>query len=145
MWTGASVAIIVLLFYIGRKAYSVFASPLSRFPGPWYRAWSNVPNLVSKMKGGGPQNMARNFNRYGPIVRMGPNELVFRGSAAAWKDIHASKVGSYLCMPKDNRWYGIFTDLLTIPGSMLSADDENGKSTVVSIQEHCAVTMTRVI
>ncbi|KAJ4475022.1 cytochrome P450 [Lentinula aciculospora] len=90
--------------------------PLKRFPGPllakcttWYRAYFELV-----MNGGWVRQLEKLHAVYGPIVRVGPNELHF-GDPRAYNEIHAP--GSRF--HKDSALYSIFGNkagsVFTIP------------------------------
>lgn len=69
------------------------------------------------MKGNLPFHVAELHNRYGPVVRVGPNELAF-SSPQAWRDIYGHKKSGQE-FPKHRSFYGIFKHL---PSSIINAD-----------------------
>ena len=73
----------LLLVYLSSLAiYRLFLSPLSNIPGPWYAAvtdlWltSHIARLQQCM------TVHKLFEAYGPIVRIGPDRIAFRDTAA---------------------------------------------------------------
>jgi hypothetical protein len=59
--------------------YPFYTSPLANVPGPkmyaatkWWMVWTNFTNTRTK-------TIHELHQKYGPVVRIGPNELVFSG------------------------------------------------------------------
>ncbi|MCJ1251728.1 hypothetical protein MMC30_008965 [Trapelia coarctata] len=72
--------------------YNLYINPLSRFPGPKLWAVSRIPYVLSLQRGDFHQVVKRLHDQYGPIVRLGPNELSFT-HAQAWQDIYGHHQG----------------------------------------------------
>ncbi|KAI6084939.1 benzoate 4-monooxygenase cytochrome P450 [Hypoxylon rubiginosum] len=72
-----------LVVYI-RNAYY---HPLARFPGPPTAAISNFLYCYMLLRGRQPYDILDLHRRYGPVVRIAPNELSFNTSQS-WKDIY---------------------------------------------------------
>ncbi|KAF2740901.1 cytochrome P450, partial [Polyplosphaeria fusca] len=66
--------------------------PLSRFPGPWLAAYTNIPYSYWFLKGRQPFVMLALHEKYGPVVRTAPNELSFN-TPESWKDIYGHRSG----------------------------------------------------
>ncbi|KAF7192041.1 Cytochrome P450 monooxygenase [Pseudocercospora fuligena] len=97
---------------IANIVYNIFFHPLARFPGPKIRAVSEIPYLRSMISGYAPQDQLALHKRYGPVVRVAPNELTFNG-ARAFRDIYGSAKGRGE-LAKDKKYYrGIGDTLLT--------------------------------
>jgi cytochrome P450 len=58
--------------------------------------------------------------RYGPVVRIAPDELVFN-DAAAWKDIYGHRVGEHGNQDENEKWITAYAGSKKAPRSMLSA------------------------
>ncbi|RWA04439.1 hypothetical protein EKO27_g10667 [Xylaria grammica] len=61
----------VILWYI----VSYFQSPLKKYPGPPLAAWTNYWRMYHAYKGSMHVITKELHNKYGPVVRMGPNYL----------------------------------------------------------------------
>ncbi|KAF5321063.1 hypothetical protein D9619_000139 [Psilocybe cf. subviscida] len=70
-----SVALVLLLV---RAVYNLFFSPLSAIPGPWYYAISDFWLTVHVLRLRQCKSIHDLFDAYGPVVRVGPNKIVFR-------------------------------------------------------------------
>ncbi|RDA95650.1 hypothetical protein CP533_1133 [Ophiocordyceps camponoti-saundersi (nom. inval.)] len=67
--------------------------PLSRFKGPWYSSASFIPHLFQNcVSGKWVEVIPRLHQRYGPIVRIGPNHLSIDGSLA-WSQVFTYRDG----------------------------------------------------
>jgi cytochrome P450 len=73
-------------------AYRLWWHPLARFPGPVANRVSWVPGTVWTLRGRLPMATRRLHARYGPVVRLSPNELSFT-SPRAWLDIYGHRAG----------------------------------------------------
>ncbi|KAI0009516.1 cytochrome P450 ClCP1 [Xylariaceae sp. FL0662B] len=82
--------------------YNLFFHPLRSFPGPiLFRATTLMKGY--HMIAGDLQFQVKSFHdKYGPVVRITPNELSF-SELAAWKDIYGSRPGGEL--PKYYSFY----------------------------------------
>lgn len=79
---------LLLLFLMLVSLYRLFPHPLSRVPGPKIAAWSNVW-LAWHARNGRVRELGKTLHRrYGPVVRVGPNEVWF-DSKDAFKVIYS--------------------------------------------------------
>ncbi|KAI0468215.1 cytochrome P450 [Xylaria cf. heliscus] len=53
----------------------LFFNPLAKVPGPWYTNWTDVVLKTKILKGIGPIYVHQLHKQYGPVVRVGPNEV----------------------------------------------------------------------
>jgi len=58
--------------------YYTFLSPLSAIPGPWYSSFSDFWLLTHVVRLRQCKAIQELFETYGPVVRVGPNKVVFR-------------------------------------------------------------------
>jgi cytochrome P450 len=70
--------------------YFIFFHPLSKFPGPKLWAISRLPWAFTVIRGDLWQTLGKLHDRYGPVVRIAPDELTTI-SPNAWKEIYVSK------------------------------------------------------
>ncbi|KAI1394149.1 benzoate 4-monooxygenase cytochrome P450 [Hypoxylon trugodes] len=80
--------------------YNLFVHPLSKVPGPWTAAFSDIPFCRWVLGGRQPFKMVELHEKYGPAVRIAPNEVSFN-SAQSWKDIYALKPGRQVFIKSD--------------------------------------------
>lgn len=60
--------------------------PLAKYPGPLLWRASRLPFCIRNIQGTLPFDVLPLFEKYGPVVRIAPNELAY-ASGDAWKDI----------------------------------------------------------
>ena len=82
----------VLLWLVVKAIYNIFAHPLRRYPGPWYRAASRIPYTVTICRGDTTQRVKALHEKYGHVVRIAPDTLSYT-SGEAW----AGDYSSLLC------------------------------------------------
>ncbi|KAF2101851.1 putative benzoate 4-monooxygenase cytochrome P450 [Rhizodiscina lignyota] len=75
-----------VVIFAYNAVYNVFRSPLAAYPGPLLWAMSPIPHELSKLRGRNHTDTLALHNRYGPVVRIAPNELSFN-TAQAFKDV----------------------------------------------------------
>jgi cytochrome P450 len=75
-----------------RNTYNIYLHPLRKFPGPRLFAAYRLPFVYYNIKGVLPFKVKEFHARYGPIVRITPNELAFT-SPEAWQDIYGMQPG----------------------------------------------------
>ncbi|KAL6852994.1 hypothetical protein ACO1O0_007543 [Amphichorda felina] len=78
------------LYTLGLAVYRIFFHPLARYPGPLIAKLTNAHQLYHAWRGDRHLEFWRMHQRYGPVVRFGPNCLSFN-SAAALKDVYGFK------------------------------------------------------
>ncbi|KAF2725985.1 cytochrome P450 [Polychaeton citri CBS 116435] len=115
----AVVAVLIVVYYSSQGFYNAYFGPLSQFPGPKLRAASRLPAIWATVSGTDHKVIPALHRKYGPIVRLAPNELSFAGGAQAWEDIHGPKKGA---LPhKDPIFY---PRSINGADSIMTADDE---------------------
>lgn len=70
--------------------YNLYLHPLRSFPGPRRYAVSRMPWVCKVLGGQAASEVARLHRRYGEVVRVAPDELIFQ-SSQAWSDIYGQK------------------------------------------------------
>ncbi|KAI0418819.1 isotrichodermin C-15 hydroxylase [Xylaria grammica] len=81
---------LVLIYAVGLVVYRVFFHPLAKYPGPLLAKITDAYQLYHAWKGDRHLEFWRNHERYGKIVRFGPNSLSFNSNGAL-KDIYGFK------------------------------------------------------
>ncbi|KAI3325220.1 putative cytochrome P450 monooxygenase [Xylariaceae sp. AK1471] len=76
-----------ILLTASRLIYNRFFHPLRSYPGPWYVSISILWYLYHIGIGDHYEAVHQLHLKYGPVVRVAPNELSFV-EAAAWKDVY---------------------------------------------------------
>jgi hypothetical protein len=61
-----------------RAIYNLFFSPLSAIPGPWFAAVADLWLTSHVLRLRQCKTIDELFRIYGPVVRVGPNKVVFR-------------------------------------------------------------------
>ncbi|TVY35570.1 Cytochrome P450 monooxygenase [Lachnellula occidentalis] len=80
------------LFYLALRAlYRATLHPLASYPGPPLWSVSELPAAYQTLRGTLPFKLTSLHARYGPVVRIGPNDLTYIVEEA-WADIYARKV-----------------------------------------------------
>lgn len=78
--------IVVVLYHVSNIIYNLQFHPLSSFPGPLARQASRIPYTLSILNGRLHTDTAALHRKYGPVVRVAPNELAF-ADPSSWKDV----------------------------------------------------------
>lgn len=77
---------------IGQFIYNVHFHPLAHFPGPLLWRGSNVPKMINQLRGTIHYRMLELHEKYGPVVRLAPNELTYT-TATALREIYGNRSG----------------------------------------------------
>lgn len=88
------------MFFTIRAIYNIWFHPLSKYPGPWYAATTNLVYYIADITGYRERWILRQHQKYGEVVRTGPIRLSYT-SASAWKDIVGHRSAGKLEMLKD--------------------------------------------
>lgn len=75
-----------------RIYHNLYISPLKSFPGPKIYAITSLPFDISGIRGTQHKVLAVLHNKYGPIVRIRPNELSYI-DGCIWKDAYTVRPG----------------------------------------------------
>ncbi|KIA75976.1 cytochrome P450 [Aspergillus ustus] len=102
-------AVVYLAKATWRGIYNFYYHPLAKFPGPRLAAVSNAPYSIWFLGGRQPYKLLDLHKKYGPVVRIAPNELSFN-STQAWKDIHGFRPGHKTFIKSDFYDGGSFAD-----------------------------------
>lgn len=115
------IAGIVLLYSLVQDVYLAFFSPLSKFPGPKWRAFSILPRAINLWCGTEDRTIAALHAAYGPVVRTSPRTISFLGSAETWRQLHgfAHSGNPTLVHDKD---YNVYDHSFNVTENLLDAD-----------------------
>jgi hypothetical protein len=69
--------VLAILYAAYTVIYNLYFSPLSAIPGPWYAAVSDFWLTTHVLRLEQCKTIHRLFEIYGPVVRVGPNKVVF--------------------------------------------------------------------
>lgn len=82
--------------------YTIYFHPLSSYPGPWFMRGSRIPYTIYQLTGCTPFKVLEWHKKYGPVVRIAPDELAF-SDPRAWKDMHGHRAAGEPEFPKVQR------------------------------------------
>ena len=71
----------VLIYFVLSAFYRLFISPLRSVPGPWYATISDFWLTTHVLRLRRCRAIDDLFRKYGPIVRVSPNRVIFLDSA----------------------------------------------------------------
>ncbi|KAH8200960.1 hypothetical protein TruAng_004898 [Truncatella angustata] len=103
-------AFLALMYCLYKSIYNLVFHPLRSFPGPIAHRVSPVPHALSLMSGQQPRYIADLHRKYGPVVRIRPNELAF-SDPQAWKDIYGHRSAGQEEFIKDPAFYRMLDDV----------------------------------
>jgi hypothetical protein len=133
---------------------NLYFHPLSKFPGPKIAAVSHLWYAYVMHRGVAPIEMSKLHKRYGPVVRVAPDELSF-SSAAAVKEIYGYQKGGRPELVKDKKYHKFVSEPILINADreyhgilrkLLSHGfSESGlRAQEAVIQEHVSMLMLRL-
>ncbi|KAI1433358.1 cytochrome P450 [Xylaria sp. CBS 124048] len=111
---------LIFAYLIGNAIYNVFFHPLRKYPGPLSHQLSAIPRSVHQIYGRLPFHIDQLHKKYGPVVRLAPDELVF-SSAQAWNDIYGHRKAGAPELVKYEKFYRLYKHN---PQSILNADKQ---------------------
>ncbi|KAI1780665.1 benzoate 4-monooxygenase cytochrome P450 [Hypoxylon cercidicola] len=117
---------LLLALGITKAVYNVFLHPLAPLPGPKLYAISPIPISWSRVQGQVPYKFAELHEKYGPIVRVGPDEVSCAGPSD-FKEVYGPRHGKGGPLTRDPK-NAIDKDIFGVP-SMFQAD----------VQEHARI------
>ncbi|KAI3399766.1 hypothetical protein diail_5562 [Diaporthe ilicicola] len=86
---------------LGQFIYNIHFHPLAKFPGPLLWRGSNIPKMISQVRGTIHLKMLEFHQQYGPVVRLAPGELTYV-TATALKEIYGNRNGRKLMPPQSS-------------------------------------------
>ncbi|KAI1383740.1 isotrichodermin C-15 hydroxylase [Hypoxylon trugodes] len=95
------------LYIASNVLYNLFLHPLASFPGPLFYRASRLPWTIALLRGRLVFDLADIHKKYGPVVRIAPNELAFQ-DPRAWRDVMGGGASE---IPKWIGMYGVPTFL----------------------------------
>ncbi|CRL28245.1 Cytochrome P450 [Penicillium camemberti] len=105
-------------YYILSIIYSLTFHPLAKYPGPKLAAVTRLWHSYQLCTGGIVSTLSKAHEKYGPVLRIAPDELLFT-SSRAWDDIYGIQPGK-LEMDKTTPLY----KGPTAPHSIVTVDGE---------------------
>ncbi|KAK7982106.1 Cytochrome P450 monooxygenase alt3 [Apiospora saccharicola] len=105
------------IYLLGRVLYNIFLHPLRAYPGPKVWAASRLPWIITSLRGDLAWSLLALHERYGPVVRIAPDELSYTGAGDAWKKIYGRRGPDEFVKCLDGR---------AIAGSNIRATAANG-------------------
>lgn len=82
-WVRESPATVILTILILRFLLKKYLSPLRRYPGPFFASGSRLYSFYITWRGDTHERHVKVHQKYGPIVRIQPNQLSFSSPEAA--------------------------------------------------------------
>ncbi|OBT58338.1 hypothetical protein VE04_00739 [Pseudogymnoascus sp. 24MN13] len=113
---------LTVTYFVVLSVYRLYFSPLSKFPGPKLNAISPIPSIISLLSGRGPFDTKLMHDKYGPVIRVSPNELHFN-TAQSWQDIYGHRNG-HVNFHKDPIHVGSVEPVIGV-STLTMSDDEN--------------------
>lgn len=101
--------------------YNAYLHPLRSYPGPLLWRSFRIPYVVSTQRGELHNRLTEFHTKYGPIVRIAPNELSYADSAA-WKDIYLNRPGQPV-FERNPTWFKKMAP--DEPNSIMSPNEED--------------------
>ncbi|KAK3682632.1 cytochrome P450 [Podospora appendiculata] len=104
MFSLTLLSLVVIAILGDRLLRRSLLSPLNKLPGPWYARFTSLVLKWNEFRATRTRYIHGLHRRYGPAVRIAPNELAF-ASAAAVKEIYCSGGSGY----DKTEFYDLFT------------------------------------
>ena len=82
----------------------MYLHPLSHYPGPKLAAISPIPLIIWEIRGKQHSQVKALHDKYGEVIRISPNALVYR-TPQVWKDIYGHRKKGQKSFPKDPQLY----------------------------------------
>ncbi|KAI1781041.1 putative cytochrome P450 [Hypoxylon cercidicola] len=114
---------LIVVYNVSRLIYNLYFHPLHKFPGPKLYGASPIPWAIRHATGSQAFFTQQLHDKYGPVVRIGPDHLSFT-DPKAWKDIYGHRVGADSHSPEMSKARTFNRVVRHIPPSILNADRE---------------------
>ncbi|PVU87380.1 hypothetical protein BB559_006070 [Furculomyces boomerangus] len=62
-------------YTVSKLVYQAFFNPLNVIPGPWWVRFTSIPYIISLLRGNIVEFMSDLHEKFGPVVRVNPNEV----------------------------------------------------------------------
>ncbi|EXJ87189.1 hypothetical protein A1O3_04148 [Capronia epimyces CBS 606.96] len=83
---------LIITYYVSLAFYNIWFHPLRHYPGPVLNAATRLTWSFQVISGRSQFTLSKLHDKYGEVVRIGPNELSYTTSKV-WKDIYQSRPG----------------------------------------------------
>lgn len=83
MPTVTFLALTIFLLAVTRIVYCTFFHPLAKYPGPAIAKFTNLWKAYQLWSLHMPETLRQLHDKYGEVVRVGPNDLSFNGGKAS--------------------------------------------------------------
>ncbi|TPX17045.1 uncharacterized protein E0L32_012302 [Thyridium curvatum] len=84
---------LLVLYAVSRCVYNLYFHPLRNYPGPFLHRVTRLAWVWRLLRGTMSFDVLEFHNKYGPVVRVAPDELAFL-DAQGWSDIYGHRTGS---------------------------------------------------
>ncbi|KAK5120491.1 hypothetical protein LTR85_006146 [Meristemomyces frigidus] len=101
-----AIGVLAALYYLGQAIYNAFFGPLSKIPGPPLRALTKIPQITTMMTGRDNTVYPALHEKYGPVVRIAPNDLSLANGAQSFQEIYGFRKHGQAKPFKDPAFYG---------------------------------------
>ncbi|KAK4675163.1 hypothetical protein QC764_500720 [Podospora pseudoanserina] len=108
------------LYVLGSILYNLFLHPLRSFPGPLLMRATRLGHIRLLCRGTLPFDLLPLHQKYGPVVRIGPNELAF-SNPQAWKDIMGHRTDK---SEEFEKYLGFYRPVDDLPVDIVNAKRE---------------------
>lgn len=105
------------MYAIAKCLYNVYLHPLRSFPGPWLARATAITYQQKLLQGYSHLWIQDLHKKYGPVVRLAPNELSFI-EPGVWKDVYGHRATAF---KKSVKFYG--PDVHGNPPGIIRADN----------------------
>ncbi|KAI1343972.1 putative cytochrome P450 [Xylariaceae sp. FL0016] len=113
----------VFAWAVWSVVYNLYFHPLKNFPGPLLSRASALPWACGHSLGYQAFHTQRLHEKYGEVVRVGPDHLSFT-DPRAWKDIYGHRVGGESGTSEMPKSHTFSRNIRAIPTSIINADRE---------------------
>ncbi|KAI1846205.1 hypothetical protein JX265_010582 [Neoarthrinium moseri] len=114
---------LIVIWQVSTIIYNLYFHPLRDFPGPVLSRASGIFWAYRHSTGVQAFHTQKLHDKYGTVVRVGPNHLSFT-DPQAWKDIYGHRIGSVGNMTEMPKSPVFVRSIKNIPPSIINADRE---------------------